>query len=138
MKIPIFKLRYSKKEIEYFLDYSMDILKSGFVSESKYVNFFEKSFSKFINVNNSIFVGSGTDALEIAFKATNKDKKIILQSNNFFAAHVALENSNKEAIYCDLELETLGIDPNHLEYLLKKNINKVDAICLVHTGGIIS
>lgn len=138
MKIPIFKLQYSKKEIKYFLDYSTDILKNGFVSESKYVNIFEKNFSKFINVNYSIFVGSGTDALEIAFKATNKNKKIILQSNNFFAAHVALENSKKDAIYCDLELETLGIDPNHLEYLLKKNRNKVDAICLVHTGGIIS
>lgn len=138
MNIPIFKLQYSKKQIKSFLNHSENILKSGFVSESTYVNIFEKNFSKLFNIKNSIFVGSGTDALEIAFKATNRNKKIILQSNNFFAAHVALENSNKEAIYCDMELETLGIDPNHLEYLLKKNRNNIDAICIVHTGGIIS
>ncbi len=50
---------------------------------------------------------------------------------------MALENANKQAIYCDLELDSLGIDYNHLEKLLKKD-DEIGAVCIVHTGGLIS
>lgn len=135
--IKFFNLTYNKKDINFFLKKSKDVLDRGFISESFYTKLFEEKISKKFKFLNSIFVGSGTDALEIAFKLTDPKKKIILQANNFFAAHVALEQSNKKALYCDLELASLGIDPDSLESILKKN-KDIDSICLVHTGGIIS
>lgn len=134
-----FNLSFSTSDINFFVKESKKALKRGIVSESYNVIKFQNSFSRWIKSKFAIFNGSGTDSLDIAFRILDKKKKIILQANNFFAAQVALENSaKKESLYCDIELENLGIDPNNLEYLLKKNINKVDSVCLAHMGGIIS
>jgi len=135
-KIKKFDLSYSSKQITKYLKYAKQILNSGFLAESKMVKKFEEKFSKFTKIKYSNFVGSGTDALEISFKLVKK-RKILLQTNNFFAAHVAVENANKIPVYCDIELNTLGIDVSKMEELLKKD-KQIGAVCIVHTGGIIS
>lgn len=135
-KIKKFDLSFSPDDIDIYLNSIKKILKSGFLAEGNFVKKFEKEFKKLTKSKDAIMVGSGTDALEIAFKIVKK-KKIILQANNFFAAHVALENANKEPLYCDLELDSLGIDCNHLEKLLMKD-SEIGAVCIVHTGGLIS
>ncbi len=135
-KIKKFDLKYSKKDIIFFNNFSTKILKKGFIAEGSTVRKFENEFSKFIDIKFSNFVGSGTDALEIAFKLVKK-KKILLQTNNFFAAHVAIENSKKIPVYCDMELNTLGIEVNELQRILKKD-KDIGAVCIVHTGGLIS
>ena len=135
-KIKKFDLQYSSKDIFEFSKYCKKILKSGFLAESTMVKSFEQEFSKFTKIKYSNFIGSGTDALELSFKLVKKNK-ILLQTNNFFAAHVAIENANKTPVYCDIELDTLGIDVDKMENELKKD-KEIGGVCIVHTGGIIS
>lgn len=137
MKIKKFNLKYSQSEINFVVNNYKKVLQSGFISEGKNVFKFQKKFSQFINCRNCLFVGSGTDALDIAFRMVEK-KKIVLQTNNFFAANVAIENANKEAIYCDIELESFGIDYNQLKEIIYNNHKDIGAVCVVHLAGKIS
>lgn len=136
--INIFDLKFDTKSQSKFLKLSKEILNSNKIAEGKFCRTFENNFSKKFNYKFSSLVGSGTDALEICFKLTNPKKKIILQANNFFAALTAVENANKDYILCDMELETLGICPQHLKKIIREHKNQIDSVCIVHTGGIIS
>lgn len=136
MKVNIFDLKFDKEFVDNFLTKARDILETGFLTEGKYVDEFEKKFAKLVNADYAVAVSNGTVAIELALK--NYDifgKKVILPSNTFFATSIAVENSGGILEFVDIEEENFAICPKDL----RKKINKdTGAVILVHIGGIIS
>tara|TARA_B100000029_G_scaffold508373_1_gene595101 strand:- start:1548 stop:2651 length:1104 start_codon:yes stop_codon:yes gene_type:complete len=100
----------------------------------KYVNDFENEFSEYIGVQNSIGVGNGTDALEIAIEALElkPGSEIIVPANSFVASSEAVTRAGHRVVFSDVcsESYVLSIDD------LKKRINsKTSAIMAVHLYG---
>lgn len=73
-QIKKFDLSFSPDDIDIYLNSIKKILKSGFLAEGNFVKKFEKEFKKLTKSKDAIMVGSGTDALEIAFKIVKKKK----------------------------------------------------------------
>ncbi len=139
--IPIFDLKFDDDMVNTFCEKSRDILTSGRpLSNSKYVNEFEKKFGKLINAPYTIAVNSGTIALEIALRAINVSKKIVITpSNTFFATQIAVKNAGGIVKFVDIEDQYLQICPIHLENILSSHGNdEISAVIIVHIGGIIS
>jgi dTDP-4-amino-4,6-dideoxygalactose transaminase len=136
MKINIFDLKFEDDFIEEFLLKSKDILKTGFLTEGKNVEEFEKKFAKLVNAKYAIAVTNGTVAIELALKNYNiQGKKIIIPSNTFFATSIAVENAGGILDFVDIEDENFSICPIELRKKISKNTG---AVILVHIGGIIS
>ena len=137
MNIPIFRLNYEEEFIEEYLQGARDILIEGFIGEfGEHVKRFEESFAELINTKYCAAVANGTSALEVALKTIDvRGKKVIMPSNTFFATSIAVTNSGAEIVLVDIEEENLSICPEDLK---RKMTDDVEAVIIVHIGGIIS
>ncbi|CAM8349772.1 DegT/DnrJ/EryC1/StrS family aminotransferase [Candidatus Methylopumilus universalis] len=136
MKINKFDLRYSVSDIKTFVDYSKKILKKGFLAEGIYLKEFEKNFLLEQKNNFGNLVGSGTDALQIAFEAADLEGyEVLIPANTFVATYIA-------AFLARAKIKLIDVNP--IDGILtlngiKKNITKnTKAVCIVHIGGHIS
>ena len=134
--IKIFDLKFSLKDINFFLKNTKKIFKDGFFSNHKYVKKFEKQFKKKNNSKYALATSSGTSALEIILRSFNvKNKEVLTNSNTFIATGHAITNAEGKIVPVDLENNYYMMCPNDL----KKKINKnTGAVVIVHIGGIIS
>jgi perosamine synthetase len=137
MNIPIFKLEYDNKFIDTFKNKCAEILTSNRqISESYYVKEYEEKFSDLINCKYATAVSSGTAAIDLALRALNIKGKVLIPSNTFFATSIAVENSGCQIVLADCEKDSFSLCPKSLEKQI--NIQKIDAVIIVHIGGIIS
>ena len=117
--IKIFDLKFSKKEVNYFLSNSKSIFKEGFFSNHTYVEKFEKQFKKNNKSKYALAVSSGTSALEIILRSLNlKNKDVITNSNTFIATGHAITNAGGKIVPVDLEKNYFMMCPIDLK---KKN-----------------
>ena len=106
--VPIFKLDFEKEFIQEYQNKCKDIFQSNRpLTESYYVDEFEKKFSSLVNSKYSVSVSNGTAALDVALRALNITGKVIIPSNTFFATSVAVENAGCELVLVDCEKEKL-------------------------------
>lgn len=140
MNIPIFRLEFEKEFINAYKKGSEEIMTSGRpIGESRFVELFEKNFTKLIGAKYGIAVSNGTAALELALKAVNvKNKKVIIPCNTFFATSVAVTNAGGVVELVDIEEESFSIDPKVLSRVIEKSKKQIGAVIIVHVGGIIS
>lgn len=98
-----------------------------------HVREFERSFSNYIGVNESIGVGNGTDALEIALATLSlpKGSLVGLPANSFIASAEAITRSGHTPIFIDVDQNSFNIDLNDLKRVLKK----LKALIVVHLYG---
>lgn len=135
MKVPFFDLKKQYKSIQSKIDFviKQTLSNSSFIL-GKNLEEFENQFAKYIGVDYTIGVNSGTDALLLSLIALGikKDDEIITVPNSFVATTLAITNLGAKPIFVDIDSKTYNIDVNQIE----KNItNKTKAILPVHLYG---
>lgn len=98
------------------------------------VNNFEKSFSKYLGINHTIGVGSGTDALFLTLRAYNigLGDEVITVSHSALATVAAIIMSQAKPVLIDVDPRFYTIDVNSIE---KAITPKTKAIIPVHLYG---
>lgn len=119
------------------INHVIEVLRSGQLSSlgGRWVSAFEHELAKYLNINHVIAVSSGTAALHVALKALDigPGDEVLVPAFTFVATASSVLHSNAIPIFVDIELETLGIDPNDIE---KKMTERTKAIIPVHIGGV--
>ncbi len=113
-----------------------DTLGSNWIGQGPKVDLFEKKFAKKMDYKYPLMVNSATSALELAYHLLdlNKGDIVVVPVLNAIAGQTGLLRRGCQILFCDIEKDTLTIDPDFLEQLLKTN--KVKAVIGVHLGGI--
>jgi len=105
---------------------------SAFVG-GKFVEEFENSFAKYLEVKNAIGVGNGTDALEIALWSLDlpKGSEVIVPANTFIATSEAVTRNGLKVKFVDCN-KYYQINTKSIEENITKNTS---AIIAVHLYG---
>ena len=95
---------------------------------------FEKKFAKYIGTKYAMAVPTGTDALELAFKAIGIEPgdEVIVPAVTFIASASAVVLANGVPIFVDVDPETYQISPEAVEAAIT---DRTRAIEPVHYGG---
>ncbi|MEI7463340.1 MAG: DegT/DnrJ/EryC1/StrS family aminotransferase [Candidatus Taylorbacteria bacterium] len=125
--------QYSSYKIE-IDDAIAKVMASGRYILGDEVQSFENEFAKYIEVNNSIGVGSGTEALHIALKACGigRGDEVITVSHTAVATVAAIELSGASPVLVDIETGFFTMDPLKIEQHIT---SKTKAIIPVHIYG---
>ena len=135
MNISLIDLKRQYKTIKEESDKAvLDVLNNAQYIMGENVKSFEKEFSEYVGVKNSISVGNGTDALIIALRAlgVGEGDEVITTSYTFFATAEAISYVGAKPVFVDVDLETYNIDVSKIE---EKITNKTKAIIAVHIFG---
>lgn len=134
---PNFGSYYTEQEIDslYKLIKNSNNWDVGFGPNPKEVSDFEKNFSQYCGVSNSIAVSNNGDGFEMVLNAINLSSKdeVITPSLNFKAWLMIMHKFRFQLKFCDIDIESLNISIEDLE---KKISRKTRLICPVHMGGI--
>jgi len=109
------------------------------VSHGKYilgpeVEAFEKGFAAMVGATHGIGVGTGLDALRLAFEAAGvkAGDEVIVPGNTFIATALAVSAVGAVPVLVDCDEVTYNINPSLIEAVITK---KTKAICPVHLYG---
>jgi perosamine synthetase len=117
------------------LEYITDAVKSGWVSSlGKYVSRFETEFAQFCGVEHAITVTNGTAALHLGLHALGigDADEVIVPDLSFIASANAVLMTGATPVFCDVEKDSLCIDPAKIEELITP---RTKAIMPVHLYG---
>lgn len=125
-------------------------INSQWISTSgKYIKKFENKFKKITNLQNSVAVSTGTNALQIALRiaGANSSNEVLLPSLSFIATANAILYNNSNPVFIDIKKDfNLDIEKT-IEFLksktkIKNNFlfnkrtkKKIVAIVIVHVFG---
>ena len=100
----------------------------------KEVELFEEEFSDFNSVSNTIGVGNGTDALQIALRALNigHGDEVITTAHTAVATASAIFSVGAKPVFVDIENGLFTINP---ELIINAITPKTKAIIPVHIYG---
>ncbi len=131
MKVPIARTQLTKKEF----DVIQKPLESGWVVQGPYTHEFEKKFSEFVNVRESIAVSSCTSALHLSLAALNfkPGDEAIVPAFTWISTANVVEHLGGKVVFCDIDLSTFNIDISKIE---KKITPKTRVILPVHLFGL--
>ncbi|MBI5357188.1 DegT/DnrJ/EryC1/StrS family aminotransferase [Candidatus Collierbacteria bacterium] len=109
------------------------VIDSGVYLMGEELSGFEKEFADFLEIQNVVGVGSGTDALTLSLKAIGirSDEDVIVPDNAYPTAF-GVAGSGAHARFCDVEKDTLTISAKTIESVLT---TKTKAIVVVHLYG---
>jgi len=135
MKIPITKPLFDNSEKENILK----PLESGWLVQGPFVAEFEKLFAEFIGIKFAKATTSCTTALHLALEALGigKGDKVVVPSFTYIASANAVEYSQAEVIFCDIDIKTFNIDVSQLAQILRKDKKKkIKAVMPVNLFGL--
>ncbi len=109
------------------------ILSGKFVS-GKYVDIFEKKYSKYIGTKYSVTFNSGTAALHAALNSLGlgKGDEVIIPSISFISSATAVLHQGCTPVFCDVNLDNYCMNLKSMEDKITK---KTKAVIPVHFGG---
>ena len=130
IKIPIAKPLIGDEEVNEVIN----VLRSGQLAQGPMVEKFEKAFSEYIGVKESIAVGNGTEALHLALLAAGikKGDEVIVPSFTFIATANSVLFCNAKPVFADIREDDFNIDPDDIQ---KKITPRTKAIIPVHLYG---
>lgn len=117
------------------LEYVTDAVKSGWVSSlGAYVTRFEEEFAEFCGTSHAISVSNGTVALHLALHAMGigQGDEVIVPDLSFIASANAVLMTGAKPVFCDVDPDSLCIDPSQLEALITP---RTRAVMPVHLYG---
>ncbi len=117
------------------LEYVTDAVKSGWISSlGTYVTRFEEEFAAFCGTAHAITVSNGTVALHLALHALGigRGDEVIVPDLSFIATANAVLMTGATPVFCDIEADSLCLDPAKLEDLIT---SRTRAIIPVHLYG---
>lgn len=119
--------------IEEYAEYLKNIWKSGIMTHNgPIVQEFEKLLSEKVGFRNPIAVTNGTIAIQMAIKALELKGEIITTPFTWVASISAIKWEGCEPVFCDIDPDTLNINPEKIESLITE---KTVAIMPVHVFG---
>lgn len=112
-----------------------ETLSGRYLGQGPKVDRFEQEFNQKFGYKYSVFLNSGTAALEIAYHliGIRAGDEVIVPVLDSIAGQTGLLRRGAKVIFADIERDTLNLDPVDLE---KKITAKTKAIVVVHLGGI--
>jgi len=137
MKIRRYRLKYSKKDIEFVNKHVKKLLNSGYLTDGgPYVANLEKMWKDFNGSSNAIAVSSCTSGLECILRAVGiEGHSVIVPAYTFIASVMSIHNCNGTPIYADISKDTLGLSLESIKKAIRKDTK---AVMIVHVGGIIT
>jgi len=121
-----------KKAVEYVTD----TLSGRWIGQGPKVEKFESEFqNKFAPSKKAIAVGSGTDALHLAYVLSDikPGDEVICPVFTCTATNIPLLYMGAKIRFADVQPDTLNMDPTHVKELINE---KTKAIVPVHYGGL--
>jgi len=119
--IPLHEPRFHGNE-KIYLEECID---STFVSSvGKFVDLFEEEMAKYTGATKAVACVNGTNALHLALKlaGVEPDTEVITQPLTFIATANAISYCNAQAVFIDVDKDTLGLSPEKLENWLKNSV----------------
>jgi dTDP-4-amino-4,6-dideoxygalactose transaminase len=116
--------------------YVNQVLSSRWIGQGPKVEEFENKFrSSFCNNNMGVALGSGTDALHIAYILANisRGDEVAVPVFTCTATNIPLLYLGASPKFVDVDPLTMNVDVGHLEKVVNK---KTKAIVVVHYGGL--
>lgn len=112
-----------------------DVIKSTWITEGKKTELFEKKIKKTTSAKYAITMSNGTVALYCALKALDigPGDEVIVPDLTFIATANSVILAGANPVFCDIELETFGLDPDKIE---AKITSRTKAIMPVHLYGV--
>ena len=109
-------------------------LKSGWIGTGPKVQEFEKKFSRYKNIKNSIAVNSCTAALHLSLKSLNlkKNDEVITSALTFCSTVNSIILSGAKPVLADVNFSSQNIDPKDIIKKINKNTK---ALVIVHFAG---
>ncbi len=133
-KKPIYVTRPLLPPLEKFIPYLREIWGSKRLTNiGKQHQLLEAKLINFLKVPNLTLFNNGTTALLAAIRSLNLSGKVITTPFTFPATPHALVWNKIEPIFCDIDEETLNIDPSKIEKLITPDTT---GILAVHVFGI--
>ena len=123
MEVKIFDIERDHQGIkDKLVECVRDVLTNGEFVLGKEVDKFEKAFAEYVGVKYAIGVNSGTDALKIGGLSLGlkSGDALITTPNTYMSTAMGLSIHGIRPVFCDIELETLNMDPEMLEKALKE------------------
>ncbi|MFC2096241.1 LegC family aminotransferase [Bacteroidota bacterium] len=110
--------------------YLNDCIDSTFVSSvGKYVDLFEEKMAEYTGATKAVVCVNGTNALHLALKLVGVEgnTEVITQPLTFIATANAIAYTGAQAVFLDVDLDTLGLSPQAMKNWLEQNAElKVD------------
>jgi dTDP-4-amino-4,6-dideoxygalactose transaminase len=135
VKVPLVDLGAQHREIaDEIAPQLQEVLESGAFISGPAVAEFEREYAEFVGVDHVVGVGNGTDALELALRATDvvPGDEVIIPANTFIATAEAVSRIGAVPVPVDVDPDYLLIDP----LLVEKAITvRTKAIVPVHLFG---
>lgn len=119
----------------------VDTLRSDWITTGPRVKRFEEHFAQFVHAPDALAVSSGTAALHLALLALGigPGDAVITSPLTFCSAVHVIEHVGATPILCDVEPDTLNLDPRRVHDRIEKIQNdlglRVKAIMPVHLYG---
>lgn len=111
------------------------VLKSGELTQGRWVEEFEKEFAKFTNTKFAIATSNGTTALHLSLLALGikAGDEVITTPFTFIASVNAILYVGAKPVFVDIDPKTFNIDPDKIE---EKITSRTKAILPVHLYGL--
>ena len=130
---PIYVTQPSLAPLEEYVEILNGVWERGILTHNgPLVQKLEKKICEKLGTQNFVAVSNGTIALQMAIKALELKGEIITTPFTWIATVSAIKWEGCKPVFCDIEPETLNIDPNKIEaYITDKTV----AIMPVHVFG---
>ena len=130
---PIFVTQPSLAPLEEFTDLLKGVWERGILTHNgPLVQRLEEEICKKLGLNYFILASNGTLAIQMAIKALSIQGEIITTPFTWVATLSAIQWERCSPVFCDIEPDTLNIDPSKIESAIT---NKTVAIMPVHVFG---
>lgn len=130
---PIYVTKPSLPPLEEYMEILRGVWDRGILTHNgPLVQKFEKDLATKLNINNFVAVTNGTIAIQMAIKALELKGEIITTPFTWIATVSAIKWEGCTPVFCDIDPETLNIDPTKIEALITE---KTVAIIPVHVFG---
>ncbi|MBC8252273.1 MAG: DegT/DnrJ/EryC1/StrS family aminotransferase [Candidatus Nitrosopelagicus sp.] len=116
-------------------EYMFDVIKSGWWSQGKITELFEKNLSEYFP-SNVVAVNNGTSAITAALMAhgIKNGDKVVVPDYTFIATSSAAKIIGAEVLVADVNPKTLNVKPESIEQLVKQH--DVKAVIVVPMAGL--
>lgn len=132
-KKPIFVTQPSLAPLEEYTELLKGVWERGILTHNgPLVQQLEKEICSKTGLENFVAVSNGTLAIQMAIKALEIKGEIITTPFTWVATLSAIQWEGCTPVFCDIEIDTLSIDPKKIE---EKITNKTVAIMPVHVFG---
>lgn len=131
--MPIFVSQPSLASLEEFTELLKGVWERGILTHNgPLVQQLEAELCQKMNLKNFVVVSNGTIAIQMAIKALELQGEIITTPFTWIATVSAIKWENCTPVFCDVDPETLNMDPSKIEALITPNTK---AIMPVHVFG---